>query len=303
MRLILQIHNPIELLVFSKVIQLKSFSAAAESLGMSSSVISKHISRLEQGLGVRLLNRTTRRLSLTDAGQAILGQCIIMSRAVEETVILASEFATEPRGMLRISAPSTFGSIHLAPALPELLQRYPGLSIDLVLSDKLVDMVEQRFDVALTSDIIPGANLVVRKLAPISWIVCATDGYLQRHGTPQNLRDLEQHNCVFFSSEVTPGNEWRFRRDGVEHAILVRGNFRVNNSFAVREAVAAGIGIGLLPTFVLDPANKSQKLIPLLIKYEPTGLFHTNLLAHYVAGKFVPAKVRVCIDFLVDRFN
>jgi DNA-binding transcriptional LysR family regulator len=296
-------HNPIDMVVFAKVVELKSFSAAADKLDMSSSVISKHITRLERSLGVRLLNRTTRRLSLTDAGYAVLDHCTAISKAAEAIELVASTFNTEPRGVLRLSAPGSFGSLHIAPALPDLLARYPQLTIEMVLSDKLVDLVEDRFDVAVTSDVIPGANLVVRKLAPIQWVVCATDAYLRRHGTPREVRDLQHHNCVFFSSNVTSGNEWRFLHGQTEHIVQVKGNFKVNNSQAVREAILGGLGIGLLPTFVVGAHMGPAQLRILLPEYKPVGLFDANFLAHYVAGKFVPPKVRVCVDFLVERFS
>lgn len=294
-------HNPLDMVVFAKVVELKSFSAAAEDLDMSRSVISKHVTRLERSLGVRLLNRTTRRLSLTDAGHAVFEHCARISEEAEASELAASAFASEPRGVLRLSSASAFGRMHVAPALADLLRRYPDLAVEMVMTDRLVDLVKERFDVAITSEIIPGANLVVCRLLPIRWIVCATDEYLERHGAPHRPADLERHNCIFFSSLVTPGNVWRFRGADGETSVRVKGNFRVNNSEAVREAAVRGVGVALLPTFAVDPA--AGALRPLLPDYVPIGTFDTHIFAHYVAGRLVPPKVRACIDFLVERFR
>ena len=294
-------HNPLDMVVFAKVVELKSFSAAAERLDMSRSVISKHVSRLEHSLGVRLLNRTTRRLSLTDAGHAVFEHCARISKEAEASELIASSFAAEPRGVLRLSCPNAFGRMHVAPALPELLRRHPALSVELVLTDRLVDLVTERFDVAVTSDLIPGANLVVRKLAPIRWVVCATESYLEENGTPLCPADLAQHNCIYFSSPVTPGDVWRFRTGESEINVHVRGNFRVNNSEAVREAAVSGLGIALLPTFAIGP--DARVLRPVLTEYVPVGTFDSHIFAHYLTGPLVSPKVRACVDFLVERFR
>jgi len=294
-------HNPLDMVVFAKVVELKSFSAAAGELDMSRSVISKHVTRLERSLGVRLLNRTTRRLSLTDAGHAVFEHCARISEEAEASEVAASAFASSPRGVLRVSSHNAFGRMHVAPALADLLHRYPELGVEMVMTDRLVDMVKERFDVAITSEIIPGANLVVRRLTPLRWVVCATEDYLERHGVPVEPADLERHNCIYFHSQVTPGNVWRFRSEGGETAVRVKGNFRVNNSEAVREAALRGLGVALLPTFALGTAPESLRVV--LREHVPVGIFDSHIFAHYVAGRLVPPKVRACVDFLVERFR
>lgn len=296
-------HNPLDMVVFAKVVELKSFSAAAERLDMSRSVISKHVARLERSLGVRLLNRTTRRLSLTDAGSAVLGHCARISEEAEASEVAASAFASTPRGVLRVSSHNAFGRMYIAPALADLLHRNPDLGVEMVMTDRLVDLVKERFDVAVTSEIIPGANLVVCRLAPLRWVVCATDDYLLRHGAPRQPADLEHHNCIYFHSQVTPGNVWRFRGPGGELTVRVKGNFRVNNSEAVREAALRGLGVALLPTFTLGRGLEPSPLRMLLCDYVPTGIFDTHLFLHYVSGRLVPPKVRACVEFLVERFR
>ncbi len=296
-------HNPLDMIVFAKVVELKSFSAAADRLDMSRSVISKHVSRLEQSLGVRLLNRTTRRLGLTEAGHAVFEHCARVSFEAEAGELVASAFAKRPRGVLRISAPGAFGRLHLVPALPEFLRRYPEITVEMVMGDRHVDLVNERFDVAITSEPMDRSNLVVSKLAPIRWIVCASLDYLRRCGAPSEPAQLEQHNCIFYSSPVTPGNVWRFRRDGASSGVNVGGNFRVNNSEAVREAALRGVGIALLPTFAAAQDVRAGTLRVILPEYEAIGIFGPHLLVQHLAGRLVPPKVRVLIDFLLEHFD
>lgn len=296
-------HNPLDMVVFAKVVEMKSFSAAAEALDMSRSVISKHVTRLERSLGVRLLNRTTRRLSLTDAGHAVFEHCARISEEAEASEVAASAFASAPRGVLRVSSHNAFGRMHIAPALADLLHRYPDLGVEMVMTDRLVDMVKERFDVAITSEIIPGANLVVCRLTPLRWVVCATEDYLSRHGAPLQPADLERHNCIYFHSQVTPGNVWRFRSPDGETVVKVKGNFRVNNSEAVREAALRGLGVALLPTFALGRGTAPGTLRILLRDHVPIGIFDTHIFVHYVAGRLVPPKVRACVDFLLECFR
>lgn len=296
-------HNPLDMIVFAKVVELKSFSAAADRLDMSRSAISKHVTRLEQTLGVRLLNRTTRRLSLTEAGHAVFEHCARISVEAEASELVASVFAARPRGVLRLSVPGAFGRLHVAPRIPEFLNRYPDITVEMVLSDRHVELITERFDVAITSEPMERNNLVVSRLAPIRWIVCASADYLRRHGTPGEPSELERHNCIFFSSPVTPGNVWSFKRDGSQTGVNVKGNFRVNNSEAVREAALRGVGIALLPTFAVAEDIQSAALRVILRDYVPLGIFGSHLLAHYLAGRLVPPKVRALVDFLLEQFN
>jgi DNA-binding transcriptional LysR family regulator len=296
-------HNPIDMIVFAKVVEHESFSAAAQHLQMSASAVSKHVSRLEQSLGVRLLNRTTRRLSLTEVGEAVFAHCARMSREAEAGEMVAGHFAAEARGLLRIGAASAFGRLYVAPAIPEFLRLHPHLSIELTMSDRLADFVRERFDLAIGADVIPGANLVARKLADVKWVVCATDEYLARHGTPHTPADLERHNCVFYRSSVTPGEVWRFRRDTADFAISVQGRYLVNDSEAVCKATLAGVGVGLMPTFAIGSEVENGTLRVLLSEYEALGTFGSHVWLHYVAGPFVSPKIRACVDYFAERFR
>jgi DNA-binding transcriptional LysR family regulator len=190
-------HNPLDMLVFAKVVELRSFSLTARRLGISRSAASKHVTRLEQALGARLLNRTTRKLSLTEPGHAAYAHCARIAAEVEASELSVQRFVSRPKGLLRVSAPSAFGRLHLVPILPEYLTRHPDVAIDLVLSDRLVDLVEERFDIAIQSSPLTPANLIRRDIAPIRWAVCAAPGYLQKVAAPRVPDDLRTHNCIF----------------------------------------------------------------------------------------------------------
>jgi DNA-binding transcriptional LysR family regulator len=303
LRTLCGMNNPVDMIVFAKVVELGSFSAAADHLQMSASVVSKHVSRLEHSLGVRLLNRTTRRLSLTEVGAAVFEHGARMSAEANAGQLVASQFASEARGLLRIGAASAFGRLYVAPAIPEFLRLHPDLSIEMSMSDRLVDFVKERFDLAIGADVIPGANLVARKLAAIRWVVCASEEYLARHGTPRTPADLERHNCVFYRSSVTAGDVWRFQTGSTEIAINVRGRYLVNNSEAVWEATRMGVGVGLLPTFAIGSDIGTGSLRLLLTDYEPVGTFGSHIWLQYVAGPFVSPKIRACVDYFTERFR
>lgn len=296
-------NNPVDMIVFAKVVEQGGFSAAAKHLQMSPSVVSKHVSRLEESLGVRLLNRTTRRLSLTEVGAAVFEHGARMSAEAKAGEAVAGEFASEARGLLRIEAGSAFGRLYVAPAIPDFLRMHPHLSIELSMSDRLVDFVKERFDLAIRADVIPGAHLVARKLAPIRWVVCATDEYLVRHGTPRTPQDLERHDCIFYRSAVSPGDVWRFRRGSTETAINVRGRYAVNDGEGVWEATRAGVGIGLIPTFVIGSAIGIGALRQVLCDYEAVGTFGTHIWLQHVAGPYVSPKIRACVDYFTERFR
>lgn len=296
-------HNPLDMVVFAKVVELSSFSAAAEHLAMSRSSVSKHVTRLERSLGVRLLTRTTRRLSLTDAGHAVFEHCALISREAEAGAVTASLFASQPRGLVRLSCASAFGRLHLVPAIERLLARHPELEIEMIMTDRMVDLVSENIDIAITSDTLPAANLAVRRLTPIHSIVCAADTYLRKHGVPRRPEDLGQHNCISYRSPVTVGDVWRFRQGTREVAVTVKGNFRANNNEALREAALAGIGIALIPTFVLRRGSEVPGLRRLLPDCEAVGLFDPHITLHYVAGQRTPPKIRACVDVLADYFR
>jgi DNA-binding transcriptional LysR family regulator len=295
--------NPLDMLVFAKVVELQSFTMTAQRLGISRSAASKHVSRLEKVLGVRLLNRTTRKLSLTEAGQSVHAHCARIAAEAEAGELAVQRYVGRPQGLLRISAPSAFGRMHLVPILPDYLAANPEVSIDLVLSDRLVDLVEGPFDVAISSSPLTHANLIRCDIAPIRWVICAAPGYLKRTGAPREPEDLRRHNCIFYASAAVRGNVWPMSRDRETRMVPVSGNFRANNSEAVCDAAVRGLGVALLPTFATWQDVQSGALVKVLPEWTLQGTFGTSLSAHFIADRQLTPKIRSLVEFLVRRFG
>ena len=286
------------IVVFAQVVEARSFSAAARSLGMSKSAVSKRVARLEDRLGARLLNRTTRRLSLTEVGAAFYERCARIVSELEDAELAVTRLSSEPRGTLKLNAPVTFGQLQIAPALPELLARHPELRIDMLLSDRLVDLVEEGFDLAIRIGPLPDSTLVARRLAPDRRVVCGTPGYFERHGRPRTPAELEGHNCLGYSF-LGAQSEWRFRGPRGERAQRVRGNFQANNGEVLRAALLQGLGLALMPTFIVGRDLAAGRLETVLEEHElPAG----GVYAVYPHGRHLSPKVRACVDFLASRF-
>jgi DNA-binding transcriptional LysR family regulator len=286
--------------IFARVAEAKGFSAAARKLGISKSVVSKEVAKLEKSLGARLLNRTTRQLSLTEVGAAFYEHCARIVQEAEEAALLVDRLHAKPRGVLKCTAPVAFATLHIAAALPEFLARVPEVQVDLTLGDRIFDLAEEGFDVAvrIARDLPP--NLVARKLAPINRVVCATPAYFEQHGVPAVPQDLTQHNCLVYT-HANPDSLWRFRTPaGEDVAVPVRGNLRLNDDEAIWQSVLGGLGISILPTFTVGKDLQSGRLRAVLTEYTPS---ERNLYAIYLPNRHLSAKVRVFIDFLLERFE
>jgi len=288
--------------VFAYVAEAKNFSAAARTLGITKSATSKQVSRLEQALGARLLNRTTRSLSLTEVGAQVYEHCARIVAESEAALLAAQRLAAEPRGTLKISASVAFGKQHIAPLMPEFLARYPEIQVQLVLADRFVDMAEEGFDLVVRLTENPGLNLVARRIAPIRYVVCAAPDYLKRMGTPETPQELTRHNCLFYANE-TFQNLWRFEGAGGQTAVKVAGNFQVNSSEAIREALLDGLGISLAPTFTVGADLRCGALRAVLTDYRPQGGFGSSIYAVYLPNRQLAPKVRALVDFLVEHFG
>lgn len=286
--------------VFARVVEAESFSAAARELGVAKSSVSKQVSRLEDELGVRLLNRTTRRLSLTEAGQTFYQGCqrVVAEAAAAESAV--THLGAAPRGRLTISAPMAFGLRHINPVLPALLGRCPELTIDLALNDRFIDLVEEGFDVGVRIARMKDSSLVARRLAPSRSVVCAAPAYLAAHGTPRSVEDLARHECLLYSY-LASGEVWRFEGPGGRRSIRVRGRLRANSGEALLEAALAGTAIVRSPTFICGDAVRDRRLIRLLPEW--VDPFEPVINAIYPAGRNLSPKVRVFIDFLVEQFG
>ena len=285
--------------VFVAVVEKGKFSAAAQSLGVSKSAVSKRINQLENHLGVRLLHRTTRKLSLTEAGARYYEHAAKALRAASKAEDAVTELQGEPQGKLKISSPMSFGRLHVAPLIPRFLQRYPKLQIDLVMDDKNIDLVAVGVDVAIRAGDMPNSTLIARKLAPLRQVLCACPSYIERYGMPVTPSELCNHNCILFSYSGD-ANEWALNKDGQSEVVKVSGSYRVNNSEAILEALLDGIGIGRLPTFVAGPDLKAGNLVRVLDSYHlPNHTFY----AVFPEREYMPAKVRAFLDFAVEYFG
>lgn len=287
--------------VFAKVAEAKSFSAAAQRLGISKSAASKMVSRLERSLKARLLNRTTRRLSLTEVGAAFYEHCARMVAEAEAAELAVSRLSAAPRGVLKVTSPAAFGHLHIAPGVPDFLARYPDVSVQIVMNDRTVDLAEEGFDIAIRMAREQAPNVVARLLAPVRWAVCAAPEYLERNGAPRVPRDLARHNCLFYSF-LESSSDWRFTGNTGDTAVRVAGNFTVNNSEALREAVLKGLGIALLPTFAIGADIREKRLQQVLPEYRAHGTFGTEVCAVYLPTRYLSPKVRAFVDFFVERF-
>jgi len=288
-----------DLLTFAQVVKAKSFSAAAARLQVSKSRVSKSVARLEAALGVRLLQRSTRRLSLTEIGEAYYEHCERISEELARADDTIARLHLEPRGTLRLSASVAFGTLHVASALAEFIAQYPELSVDLTISDRIVDLVEEGYDLALRITDEPGQNLVARRLAPIRRRICASPAYLARHGTPQTPQQLSRHNCLDYTHLDKQG-VWRLQDGDSSVVVPVSGNLRINDDEALSQAVLRGLGLALLPTFIVGRELQAGRLIEVLPGTVP---LERSLYAVYLPNRHLPLKVRAFIEFLAARFG
>ncbi len=285
--------------VFVAVVEYGGFSPAARFLGISKSAVSKRITQLEEQLGVKLLHRTTRKLSLTEAGEHYYEHASKANAAAQDAEDAVAQLQGEPQGRLRINTPMSFGRLHMAPMIPEFLKKYPKISIDLVMDDKVVDLVSGSFDIAIRTGELADSSLIARRLAPLNSVLCASPEYLKINSVPQQLDDLLQHNCLSFSYS-NDVKEWSFIKEDKRFNIEVTGNYQVNNSEALRDAVLQGLGIARLPTFVAGPDIKSGKIIPLFTDYQMPSQVISAVL---IERQFMPAKVRAFLDFSIAFFG
>jgi DNA-binding transcriptional LysR family regulator len=286
--------------IFAKVVELRSFAAAAAELALSKATVSKAVTRLEERLGARLFNRTSRRLALTDAGRTLSGRAaqLLADGEAAENEALAQSAA--PRGLVRLAAPMTFGVKVLAPLLPEFLAQYPEVSVDLHLSDAMVDLIGEGFDVGVRIASLPDSSLVARRLCAIPRYTVAAPAYLERYGRPTHPMHLAQHKCFGYAYLSTPGTWHYTNADGEQATVRPSGQLRANNGDAVLPALIAGLGIADLPEFIVGEAIAAKQVEVIL-----QGWKQVEGAAHLVMppGGPRPARVEVLIEFLASRLG
>ena len=282
--------------VFAHVVTARSMSAAGRQLGLSPAVISKRIRRLEERLGVRLLQRTTRQLSLTEAGQGFYERVVAILGSIEEAEAWVASGAGQARGTLRVSAPTSFGRMHIAPHLKPFLDANPLVTVDLILTDDFVDIIGEGFDLAIRIADLRDSSLVAKRLAPNHRVLCAAPAYLAAHGMPADIDELARHTLIAHNTD-----QWRL--DGPQGTIAVRlaGPLRTNSSEVVREALLAGVGIALRSTWDIGPELQSGRLVRVLPDYSVGN--RVAIHAVYPSRRHMEQKVRAFVDYLAELYG
>lgn len=285
--------------IFVEVVNSGGFSAAARKIGLSRAQVSKSVMQLEQYLGTRLLNRTTRSISVTDFGRVYLERSGELLADLDEIEASAANESGEPRGRLMLSAPTSFGMLHLQNAIPAYLERYPHVQISLSLADRFIDVVAEGFDLVIRIADLGDSSLVARRLAPCRRVLCASPDYLEKNGMPGVPQDLAIHHCLVYSNELKP-DTWQLQGpEGIE-SVRVNGPVCADNGDILRASAVAGLGITLLPTFIVGEDLVSGKLRQVLPDYCPQEI---SIHALFPSRRWLSPKVRSFVDFLADYFG
>lgn len=284
---------------FVRVVELGGFAAAARALSVSPAMVTKHVAHLEARMGARLLHRTTRHVRTTEVGRAYYERCVELLSGIEEAENAAGQGTAEPRGNLRVTAPVEFGNAHLAALCATYLQRQPGVSLMLDFSNRVVDIIEEGYDVAIRIAAKLDSALVARKLAASRMHVVASPRYLKQRGRPRTPQALAEHPCLCFAVP-SAWDEWRFVRGGQATTVKVGARLVSTSSEALRRAAATGAGVSWLPSFVCGEDLRAGRLVSLFPEFDAGTL---NVYALYAHRRFLPAKVRAFIDFLVGQLG
>ncbi|MCY6382281.1 LysR family transcriptional regulator [Hoeflea prorocentri] len=286
-----------DLEVFAQVVSAGSLSAAGRELGLSPAVVSKRLRRLEERIGTRLIQRTTRQISLTEAGQGYYERIVAVLAGIEEAEAFVTRRSQQARGLLKVSAPSTFGRLHIAPHLKTFMGANPDLSVSLSLTDSYVDIVAEGFDIAIRIGELSDSSLVARQLAPVRRILCAAPSYVAENGMPESIEDLERHICL------PPHNNEPWKLEGPDGPLLYRpsGPLMTDSSEVIRETLISGLGIALRSTWDVSQELKDGKLVQVLPDYR--GSRNVAVYAIYASRRFLPTKVRVFVDYLAELYG
>ena len=285
--------------VFAAVARLGSFSAAASDMNISRAMASKYINDLESNLGARLINRTTRKLNLTEVGQAYYEKISNILTEIDEVDLSVTELQTEPMGTLKIMSPPSFGSFHLARAITGYKEQFPNVNIELILTDSIPDLIEEGMDMAIQLGTLEDSNVVARQLSTSRLVVCGSPEYFNKNPAPKTPHQLRDHNCLTLIQPL-PISDWKLKINGEEKKIDVSGNLKSNMADSLRIAAINGCGLIQLPSYMIGLDIKSGRLVPVLEDFEPDELPIHALYAH---RKYLSAKVRTFIDYIQSYFR
>jgi DNA-binding transcriptional LysR family regulator len=290
--------------LFVEVMQRGSFADVARARGVAPSSISRAIAGLESELGIRLFQRSTRNLEPTEAALVYFERINPLVNELETAKLAALDVSEEPKGTLRVTAATVFGQTAIVPLLPELAEAYPQLSIELFLADAYLDLVEERIDVAIRLGSLKDSSYIAKRLANLTFYVCASPGYLKRHGTPEHPKAIEEHNCLLFPRSGY-SLDWLFKdKDGTLIQVPINGKYLITNSAAIKQCAIAGMGLALLPDWLVNDAISSGELVTLFPEHEVTATDYDNAAwILYPSREYLPLKTRVFIDFLTQRFK
>lgn len=285
---------------FTQVIVSGGFAAAAREMGLSRSAVNKLVIGLENELGVQLLHRSTRVVSPTETGLAFYERCVEILASLDEAERSVTQLHAEPRGQLRVNAPMSFGTLHLAPAIADFLVQYPDLRVQLTLNDRFVDPIEEGFDVTVRiAEPQPTGSLIVQPLAAAPRVLCAAPSYLENHGIPTHPEQLRSHSCLHYG-QIATNSQWTFTGPDGEHRVAIQGVMCSNNGEALRDAAIRGLGITLLPTFIVEAAIELELLQTVLSEYQAPEL---SIDVMYPVNRHLSTKIRLLVDFLQERFG
>jgi DNA-binding transcriptional LysR family regulator len=283
---------------FTRVVAAGGFAAAAREMGVTRSAVNKLVINLENELGVQLLHRSTRQVSPTETGLAFYQRCVAILADLEEAEQSVVQLHAEPRGKLRVNAPMSFGTLHLAPAIANFLIRYPEVQVQLTLSDRFIDPIEEGFDITVRiAQPQQTASLVVHELAPVQRVLCASPAYLKQHGIPTQPTDLRHHSCLHYG-HFTTENQWTLMGAEGEQTVVVQGVLCSNNGEVLRDAAQGGLGIALLPTFIIQKDLYQGRLQMVLPDFSPPEL---RIYVLYPINRHLSTKTRLLVDFLQEH--
>lgn len=289
-----------EMAVFVRVVETGSFSEAARQLDLSPSAVSRAISRLEKALATRLMQRTTRKLRLSEAGEEVFKRCREMVDAARSVMEISGQHTQEPEGLIRVSVPKAVGRFVIHPHITDFLRLYPRVDVQMILEDRYVDLIDDNVDLIIRITDRPPPGLVGRQLLPIEHLLCATPHYLAEHGTPQHPHDLLEHSCIYLG-ETPSDARWKFKQGSKAVTVGVRGRYAANHAGVRLDAVLQHVGIGSLPYFTARHALEQGTIVQVLAAWSFLASYHGGAWLLHAPTRYLPPKLRVFIDFLVER--